>query len=85
MDVVAVDSAILGQAVEHVRTTHPRFARSIPDLEARLGEEIEDDVRHHPVGAGPVRFFCQDLCPPHRWRCELVIHGATTSTCVKAA
>jgi hypothetical protein len=85
MDVTAIASAILGHAVEHVRLAHPRFAKSIPDLEARLREEIEEDVAYRPTGSGPVLFACQDLCPPHLWRCELVVRGATVSTCLKAA
>ena len=85
MEFKAVDWAILGHAVEHVREAHPRFARSVHDLEARLREEIEDDIQYFPMGSGPVRFVCQDLCSPNWWRCEYVVYGATISACVKAA
>jgi hypothetical protein len=85
VDLRAIDEAILGHALEHVREAHPRFARVTPDLEAQLRDEIEDDVLYHPVGSGPVRFVCQDLCPPGLWRCEFMVYGATISACVKAA
>jgi len=81
----AVEWAILGHALEHVREAHPRFAKSTPDLEARLQDEIQDDVVYYPVGSGPVQFACQDLCLWSVWRCEFVVRGATMSVCVKAA
>ncbi len=57
IDIQAIETAILGHALEHVREAHPRFAKSIPDLEARLQEEIQDDVRIPPDGlrTGAVR------------------------------
>ena len=85
IDIQAIETAILGHALEHVREAHPRFAKSIPDLEARLQEEIQDDVEYRPMGSGPVLFACQDLCQPNLWRCKFVVHGATISTCVRAA
>jgi hypothetical protein len=84
MDLKAAESAIVQHAVEHLRAAHKRFAASCDDLEARVRDEIEDDVAHKQVGQGPVCFACQDLAPAHFWRCEFVHLGATPGECARA-
>lgn len=84
-DLAAVESAILGHALEHMKTCHPRVAATWPDLEGRLQDEIEDDIDFHPAGAGSLLFACQDLSPTNLWRCKFVQLGSSRSELVKAA
>ena len=86
LTLVAIESAIVAHAVEHLREAHPRFAASCPDLEARVAREVEDEIVYdRPVGSGGARFTCQDLGAPNHWRCKFVLLGETFPACVRGA